>query len=380
MNLEAAISWCRAGDDPRTSHHLEVAETFRQPGLEDAFREARREMRAIRQERTVAEQRKKEEEQARLMSADPLGLTGGPSWRDPTLPADFLDAHDDEAAARLALVVEGYDASLRASVGDLGAPFARALLDFEDGRADLALQALLALPDDVPVVRFERARAAYALGDPAAAGRELRTFAKLLGRHANMGRHHTGSFLALCLTEAGDPAEGLRVMRSVRADAPDEGGPLFAQLLEMNGALDEAEKVLLGLARAYPKDTGVHMLLARVQLAKGDRVKAMTVLERSLQACACAPGSCGARPPDLNVVRTLATLYLEDRKETDRGLELAQQAGALIQAPTWDDAYLQALAADRGGHPDARRMAEGLWEHTPPGSPAQERLERFLPA
>ncbi|MCA9570402.1 MAG: hypothetical protein KC656_21305, partial [Myxococcales bacterium] len=103
MNLEAAISWCRAGDDPRTSHHLEVAETFRQPGLEDAFREARREMRAIRQERTVAEQRKKEEEQARLMSADPLGLTGGPSWRDPTLPADFLDAHDDEAAARLAL-------------------------------------------------------------------------------------------------------------------------------------------------------------------------------------------------------------------------------------------------------------------------------------
>lgn len=381
MNLEAAVSWCRAGDDERVHHHLEVAENFRRGDtLDDLFKEARRTMRTLRQERTVAEQRALEAEQARLMGADPLGLTGGPSWRDPTLPDDLLAEADDEAAARLALIVEGYPSPLRQTVGDLGAPFARALLDFEDGRADLALQALLALPDDDPLVRFERARAAYALGDPKATARELQAFANLAGRHTTVGRHHTGAFLAQCTAEAGDPADALRIMRAVRKEDPEEGGALYAQLLEMNGRLEEAEKVLVQLVRKHSKTTAFYRMLARVQVSLGERTKALTVLERALDACACGTGSCGSAPPDPQVFRDLATLYLEDRSDTARGLELAGQALGMIQQPTWHDAYLQALAAERGGHPDAARMVEGLWVNTPPEGPLQERLQRFLPA
>lgn len=380
MNLEAAVSWCRAGEDERVHHHLEVAENFRNGDMDDLFKDARRQMRAIRQERTAEQERAREAEQARLIGADPLGLTGGPSWRDPTMPDDLLAEADDEAAARLALIVEGYPSDLRVTVGDLGAPFARAILDFEDGRPDLALQGLLALSDDAPVVRFERARAAYLLGDPRATARELKAFAQMYGRHANLGRHHTGSFLAQCTAEAGDPAEALRVMRSVRVDEPEEGGPLYAQLLEMNGRLEEAEKLLLHLIRKMPKTTSLYRMLARVQLARGERLKAMSVLEKALDVCACGTGTCGAAPPDPLVYRELATLYLEERQDTGRGLELAGQALGMVQQPAWEDAYLQALSAERGGHPDAAKMIEGLWVNTRPETPQHERLQRFLPA
>jgi tetratricopeptide (TPR) repeat protein len=379
MNLDAAVSWCEAADDARVVHHMEMAQNFRRDGMEEAFKEARRQMRVIRQERTAAEERAREAEQARLLSADPFGVSGGPSWRDPTMPDDLLAATDDEAAARLALVVEGYDVALRKTVGGLGAAFARALLDFEDGRPDLAIQALLELPDDEPVVRFERARTAYAMGDAAAAARELRAFAKLHGSHVSMGRHHTASFLALCLAESGDPAAGLRVLRSARQSDPKLGGSLFAQLLQLTGDLDAAESELVGLIRTYPKDTSLYKMLAGIQLAKHDRMKAMTVLEQSLTACACSPGQCGYRPPDGQVLTMLSQLYLEDRVDVPRGLELAEQAAQLVQQPTWDDAYLQALVADRSGHPNARRLIDGLHERTPHASAQHDRLVEHLP-
>ncbi len=376
MNLDAAISWCRAGDEARVQHHLEAAEGFRAPGMDDLFREARRTMRAIREERAAEARRAAREEEERLLGAGPAAV-GAASWREAT-PVPAIEG-DDEAAARIALAVENYAPELRATVAELGAPFARALLDLEDGRPDLALQGFLGLPDDHPVVRYERARTAYALGDPQAAARELRAFARLHGHHAPMGRHHTGSFLAQCLLEAGEPAEALRVMRHVRADAPREGGALFARLLEIAGEREEAEAVLVELIREHPKETGLYRMLAELHVAAGRPERAMAVLERSLQAMTCTPGTCGYRPPDLAVIRMLATLYLEHGRDRDRGLELAQQAAALVRHPTWEDAYLHVLALDRAGHPDAPAAREALWEQTPSGDPRSARLEAHLP-
>ena len=383
MNLAEAVSWCEAGDDARVMHHMELAGRFHHGGLEEEFRATRREMRAIRQERTEAERRAKEAEEARLMRADPLGAGGGPSWLDRSVPADFYDGDDDEAAARLALVVEGYDKPLRATVGTLGPGFARALLDLQDGRPDLAVQGLIALPDDVAVVRFERAQAAYALGDAKAAARELREFARLAGRHHPMGNHHTGSFLAMCLAESGELGEALRVMRAVRKAEPDVGGPLYAQLLEANGDLAEAETVLAKLIRKYPSDSGLYKLLARVRVAGGHRKQAMSALESALSIGHCTPGRCGYRPPDVAAMRSLATLYFEDGIERDRAIELTHTVQEALakggNQPAWEDAYLSALAARATGHPDASRMTSVLWDNTPPNDPRASRLDKYLP-
>lgn len=376
MNLEAAISWAEAGDDDRVRHHMEVAENFRHDAIGPLFRDTRRALREARQERLLDAQRAAEAEQTRLLSTE--GPLGSASWRDASMPAELF-AGDDEAEARLALIVEGYTKELRKTVGDLGGTFARALIDFEDGRADLALQAYLTLPDDSAVVRYERARTAYAMDDPAAAARELRAFANLFGRHADMGRHHTGSLLALCLVQDKQPAEALRVMRSVIAAEPKQDRSLYAQLLEINGQLEEAEAVLVPLIRAHPKESSFYRMMARIQLTRGDRMKAMSVLERSLQANGCCtPGQCGYRPPDIGVLRTLSTLYLEDHIEVDRGLELAEQALGLVKQPTWEDHYLQALLARKTGSPDAARMAQSIWEITPPGDARHPKLTKYL--
>lgn len=378
-NLEAALSYGQAGDEQRVHTHLELAESFHHGGLEEEFRRVRRELREIREQRSEAERRAKEERDARLMSVDPLGFAGGPSWLDPQIPPDLLDPDREELEARLALLVENYPDPLRDAVTRLGAPFARAVLDLEDGRPDLALQALLALPDDEPLVRWERARSAHLLGDPAAAARSLRALVELTGRHHRFGAQHSGVYLAQLLAEAGDTAEALRVLRDVRAREPGAGGILLAQLLEARGELAEAEAVLTGLIEERPQHQPLYALLARVRLAGGHRTQAMRALEGSLEAVCCTPGKCGYQPPSLDIVRTLAILYLEDGIERDRALELAAQAMSLVQQPTWDDAYLRALAARAEGRPEAAALAAHLHQLTPAEDPRAERLAAHLP-
>lgn len=379
-NLEAAVAHGRAGDERRVELHLELAEQFHKGGLEEEFRAARRELRGIRAERSEAEKRAKEDQQARLMSVDPLGIQGGPSWLDPTLRGDLLDPDREELEARVALLVEGYPEALRPRLPELGASFTRAVLDLDEGRPDLALQALLALPDDEPLVCWERARAARALGDSKAAARAARAFATHAGGHAPIGNQHTALFLAEVTAETGDLAGALRVMRSVRATSPDLGGPLYAQLLEATGELVEAEHVLTGLIRQHPRSQGLYGLLARVRIRGGHRTEAIRALEASMEATCCTPGKCGYQPPSLDIVRTLATLYLEDGVETTRGLELAEQAAGLVEQPTFEDAYLAALAARAAGDPQAPQMLAHLRDQLAPTDPRAERLVRHLGA
>jgi len=373
VNLDAAVNACRTQDDVRAGELLELADRFHSGGQEERFREARREMRELRSARSAADVAAQEDQQRRLLSVDPLGVTGGPSWLDKTAEASVFGADREELEARLALAVENYPESLRDSVTDLGATFGQAVLDLDDGRPDLAIQGLVSLPDDSALVQYERARAAYAVGDAAAAAKALRRFASLAGHHA-IGQRHTAVFLAQCLAESNDVHGALTVMRSARADEAKLGGLMFGSLLEATGALEEAEGVLKGVVKDHPRMGAAYVGLARVRLKGGYRPEAMRALEAHLSNTHCTPGRCGSTPPDLDVHRMLATLYLEDGIERARALELAGVAQGLVKKPQWPDLYLTALVAKAQGRPEARQLVDRLLEVTPPGTEAAERV------
>lgn len=379
-NLEAALSWAHAGDQERVRVHMELAAEHHRGGREDAFRDARRQIRELRlaAEEARAEERKRKEAQA-LMSVDPLHMRGG----GPRLPAPGteLDGPDaEELRARLALVVENYPESLRSSAEELGEGFASAIMDLEDGRPDVALQGLLLLSDDAPLVRWERARCAYGLGDPKSAARELKAFARLAGGHHPIGRAHSGTMLAQALAEDGDPQGAIRVLRDLRARNPKLGGYLFAQLLTATDQLPEADAVLRELIKQHPLEGSFYKLLAFVRVRGGQRTEAMSALEKGLHQNACASGTCSARPVDPEIKRILATLYLEDGIETKRALSLLQEADP-SGPPSWDDLYARALAAKaQGDSSTAQSLLKTLRANTPSDDPRARRLTTYLSA
>jgi len=376
-NLDAASSWASASDEIRVQMHMELAESFHRGGLEGEFRVLRKQIRELRAERKAEEQRALEEKEARLLAVDPLGAFGGGSLADPVVQAGE-DEDADELAARLALIVDAYPESLRATVVDLGAEFARAVLSFEDGRPDQALPALLGLPDTSALVQYERARCAAALGDPRAGSRALRRFAQLAGGHHAIGSAHTAVLLAQFTAEQGDLKGALRVLRDARAVAPALGGMLFAQLLEATGELGEADSVLVDLVRKHPRTKDLYKVLARVRVKGGERMAAIKALESSFAHGCDTPGKCGYQPPDPELLRMLATLHLEEGSDPDRGLELAQQALSMASLPSVDDAYLEALVARAQGAPEAASLADRILQQVPDGDPRRPRLEQFL--
>lgn len=377
-NLEAAVTWAEAGDLERVRVHLELADEHHVGGRELDFRETRRRLRELREQAAIELAEKQRAEEARLMQVDPLRM--GPASGGISIPGvedEVLGDDQEELRARLALLVENYPAELRGSVNDLGPEFARAALDIEEGRPDLALQALVPLSDDAALVRWERARCAHMLGDPKSSARELRAFANLAGGHQRIGQNHTGVMLAQVLAETGDPHGGLRVLRDLRSQDANLGGFLFAQLLAATEQWSESDTVLRGLIKRYPLEANFYKLLAHVRVAGGERVAAMRALEQGLHQNHCASGTCSARPPDVESKRMLARLYLEDGMETQRALQLLDEAPAK-GGPSWDDLYVEALAAK--ARKDARlpQLVSQLRQHTAVGDPRAERLERHF--
>ena len=57
--------------------------------------------------------------------------------------------------------------------------------------------------------------------------------------------------------------------------------------------------------------------LAGIKLKQGKRGEAAAVLESALERC-CTPGKCSSQPLDVNAVRMLARIYLEDRVQEKR--------------------------------------------------------------
>jgi tetratricopeptide (TPR) repeat protein len=377
-NLDAAKSWADADDEYRVAVHMELAESFHKGGMEAEFRTVRRHIRELRAKRTVEEKRKREEKEARLLAVDPLGLSGGGSLFAPPIPEGLDEEDAVELAARLDLLLENYPEDLRGTVGDLGPDFAQAVLDLDDGKPHLALQGLLALSQNSALVAWETARAAYALGDPSAAARTLRKFPDLAPGHRHIGQHHTAVFLAQLLAESGDVPGALRVLRDARTEEPNVGGFLFAQLLASTRELQEAETVLRGLIQKNGRYLPFYSLLAKIRVMGGFRVEAMSALEKAMSLTCGTPGRCGYMPPDPAIVRDLASLYFEDGIETERAMELAEQARGLVQQPGWEDLYLEALVARALKSGDAPQLAERARTALKDGDPRQNRVEKYL--
>jgi len=133
-----------------------------------------------------------------------------------------------------------------------------------------------------------------------------------------------------------------------------------AHLLEANGRLEEAGRSAEKLLRQAPRNLSLHRLVARVCLARGDRMAAMQTLDNALTNICCESGRCGTQPFDVEGGRMLVRLYLEDRLEPKRAQELMDQLFRAVDKPNWTDHYLMALKARNEGDPEAEEMASRL--------------------
>ena len=128
-NLDVAQGYARQGDDHRVQVHMELVQQFHDGSLDEEIRAGRRLLREIRSQRSATAQLEREQKQARQMAADPLGMTGGANWLQAPPDTGLYDPERDEVEARLALIIENYPAALQERVTELGADFAKAVID-----------------------------------------------------------------------------------------------------------------------------------------------------------------------------------------------------------------------------------------------------------
>jgi tetratricopeptide (TPR) repeat protein len=377
VNLEHARSWARAGDETRVGFHLELVNQWRTDAHAELLHDALADIRQLLAERRAQDHRAETASAASLEDVAPGFLaTRG---EEAPLPEGVSEEEAEAVRNQLAMLLEAYPDTMAARVSALGPPFAEALIDLDDGRAEAALTTLASLPDEEPLVQHVRAKAALALGDAPAAARALRAFATLAGGHQRVGDEHTAELHAVALVRAGQNAEALEVLQEARRTEPKLGGILVAQLLHALGRLPEAEAEVRQLLKVHGTHEALYVLAARIRLDGGQRAAARDALETGMDRIDCVPGRCGSRPPDLALHRLLATLMLEDGDATPRALEIADTAAALVRQPTWEDVYLAALAARARGE-DWAPLASRLREVTPADSPEHARLEAHLAA
>jgi hypothetical protein len=374
-NLEAALSWAQAGDEERVERHLDLASRFHTGGLEAEFKEVRRAVRELREGRQADLDAHERRQEAKLLDYDATAFRKDAPI--PSLPQGLSVEAAEQAMMQISLILENYPKELQATVPELDAGYAKALLELDDNKPDAALQTLLAMNNNHALVRYERSRAAFALGDPAAAEKELKQFAKLAKGHYAMGRHHTAEFLAQVQTAKGDLDAAIQTLVDIRKTEPKVGSFLFAQLLFAKKRHKESETLLRGLISNHPRQTAFYKLLAIVRVDAGLRVQGMRALEQALEATHCAPGTCGFQPPDPEVKRLLATLYLEDGIEEARAKELISEIPT-PKKPAWEDLYLSALSAKQNGAHNATQLATSLLAKTPSEHPAHARATQYL--
>lgn len=378
LNIAHALSWAEAGDAEKVDAHFELAERFARPTVMAELRQATREAQRVLIAKAAAAKAEADTHNARWNEVDDRFFDAHGS-EDLPMPEGVSPEDAEALHARIAIAYENYPEALRQGMLRLGADFAQAILDIDDGKAAEAAAALARLPDTEPLVLHERARAALTLGDARSAAALWTAFAAVAGGHHTIGTQHTGVLAAHCLARTGDLDGATAILTELRKTDVRNGGGLLASLLEAKGDLDGAEALLKELLQKTGPQPPVYTAIARIRAATGRRAEAMQALETGMRSCGCGTGKCGTFPPDLAMYRMLATLYLEDGVERERGLDLAAQARDLVQQPQWDDLYLSTLAARANGDGDWPQRATALRQHTPEGDPRRATLDRYLP-
>jgi len=284
----------------------------------------------------------------------------------------------DDPRLQYAVTVETYPEALRSRLINLGPEFATAVRLIDNGQPENAHGAITPFIGQDPVARYERARAALSWGKAPAAASDLLAFGEQVG-HQRIGNTHTAVLTAQVLAglnraeEALDAVDLGRKSASTPADVHALDGTR-AQLLNMLGRLEEADTLATRLVRTAPRDMGIVRLLSQIREARGERIQAMGILEDGLNRCCSSPGKCGNQPLDIQAVRQLVRMYLEDRIEPKRTQELLADLRKHVRKPGWDDAYISALLARNEGQPQMKEMVARLRANLPDKDPRIESL------
>jgi tetratricopeptide (TPR) repeat protein len=181
---------------------------------------------------------------------------------DEELTLDSL-ARADRFALRKArdLVAERYPEGLLPK-GGFSEAFVKGALCIALGRPDHAVLPLLEADDREPLVTFELARVAQALGHPDVAVLALEGFAARAGGHHRILRLHTGVFLAQMCLATGRTLQALELYEELPV-ALLGGRPalMFARLLLDHGREDDARRLLEEVAERQPDLEGLAPLL-----------------------------------------------------------------------------------------------------------------------
>jgi tetratricopeptide (TPR) repeat protein len=374
LNLEAAVAAAASGDEARTAEHLELARTFGAssgaPGMDEAVADARARITAHLDAAAAAKRKREQDDAFRIADVDPRFKEDHGEAEIP-LPPGVTEEEADAVKVRLGLVHDAWPEPLRDEMIALGAGFAQAVLELDEGRPEAALAALADLPDRA-LVWHERARANEAMGAFDEAVAAWTRFAELAGGHHAVGEHHTGVLLARDLAQVGRLDEAVALLGALRADAPELAPGLWIELLFLAGRVDEVEPLVLGLIRTHGEHPRLVHDLARARAIRGERASAIRLLERLVQP------EVDVGPVALPAHRLLATLRLEDGDASEPVLALADRARSLVTQPEWDDVYLAALAArarDDARWTDLRATLEAS---TPADDPRRHRLSTHL--
>ena len=359
-NLEEGRARYSAGDKVGAEEHLALAREF--GATHDQLRQARREGRASMPAPNPVEPK---------VETAPAG--DAPIWSMPP----------EDPRLRYALMMESYPEGLRERLLALGVGFAEAALLTENGKPEEAFQALQPYAAKDDVARYERARAAIAADILPAAASELLAFGDSVG-HQAIGTNHTAVMMCQTLVRLGRAEEAVDRLQPLIDDSnnPSEQTMLAgaeAQILFLLGRDEEADVKTAKLLRDSSRDMNLVKLLSRIRSRRGQRLNAMQILEDGLNRCCSAPGKCGSQALDLEAVRMLAVMYLEDRIEPKRTDELRKDIEKHRKKPVWDDAYIDALVARNTQEPGIDQRVGNLAKGLKPTDPRMAILASAFP-
>lgn len=351
LNLDEAHARFSLGDSIGAEEHLMLAKEFGASNRQ--IQEIRKSGRAIQRMDLEKKQAKAaEKENKRQMHGD------DPIW---SLPPE-------DPRLQYALHLETYPVEVRERLIPLGQEFAEAVLSIQQGNGVDGVSILSNYIEREPAVRYERARAAMTIGNLPLAIADLMTFGEEVG-HCVIGNIHTGALLGQLMAQAGRTAEGIDTMSSLIADDEHISMRIVrSQMHLQQGNLQIAEKETQQLLKELPKSQPLIRQLATVRLQQDNRISAANILEAGFSSC-CETGSCSAQRPDVQSVRLLARIYLEDRVLPERCSELLQQLQGLVPQPIWEDQYLITLHARNNGDSVANSLAKKLHDVLKDGDP-----------